>query len=75
MISRYKVGQFVLAFNLVVFMMSVALFGSNIDRSLVDNKNEDWSDRKAQVVTKDIESKLQQTVSNITGNTKDIIIG
>jgi ABC-type uncharacterized transport system permease subunit len=68
MISDYKIRQFVIAVNLVFFMMSLTLFGFNVDRSLAANKSEGWGWSKAQVVTKNIEGKLQETSGNITGN-------
>ena len=68
MISHYKIRQLVIVVNLVFFVMSITLFGFNVDRSLAANRSEGWSWGKAQVVTKDIEGKLQEMTGNIIGN-------
>ena len=68
MISHYKIRQFVIVVNLVFFLMSITLFGFNVDRSLADHRSEGWSWGKARGVTKDIEGKFQETVGNIIAN-------
>lgn len=68
MILHYKIRQFVIVVNLIFFVMSIALLGANLDRSLAANKSEGWGWSKAQVVTKDIKGKLQETAGNIIGN-------
>lgn len=68
MISHHKLRQFVIAVNLVFFLMSITLFGFNVDRSLAANKSEGWGWSKAKVVTQDIEGKLQEMAGNFTGN-------
>jgi len=49
--------------------MSITLFGFSVDRSLAANKSEGWGWNKAQIVTKDVEGKLQETAGTITGDT------
>lgn len=68
MVLHYKIRQFVIVVNLIFFLMSITLFGSNVDRSLAAHRSEGWSWGKARGVTKDIEGKFQETVGNITGN-------
>ena len=68
MISHYQIRQFVIAINLVFFLMSITLFGFNVDRSLAANRRENWNWGRAQVATKDIEGKFQETASNIIEN-------
>jgi uncharacterized protein YjbJ (UPF0337 family) len=75
MISHHKIRQFVIAVNLVFLVMSITLFGFNVDRSLAANKSEGWGWGKAQVVTEDIEGKIQETAGNITGSPKDQMMG
>jgi hypothetical protein len=77
MISDYKIRQFVIVVNLVFFVMSITLFGFNVDRSLTVNKSEGWGWSRAQVaakdqvVTKNIKGKLQEAAGNITGKYND----
>lgn len=68
MISHYQIRQFVIAINLVFFLMSITLFGFNVDRSLAANRSENWNWGRAQVATKNIEGKFQETASNIIEN-------
>lgn len=70
MISHHRVRQLFVVFNIVFFMMSITLFGINVDRSLAATQSEGWGWNKAQVVAKDVEGKLQETARNISGNTK-----
>ena len=76
MISHYRVRQLFVAINIVFLVMSITLFGLNVDRSLASNKSEGWGWNKAQqIVTQDVEGKLQETAPNITVNIKDKSIG
>lgn len=75
MISHYGVRHIFVAFNIVFLVMSITLFGLNVDRSLAVNKSEGWGWNKAQIVTKDVEGKLQETARSITVNIKDKLIG
>ncbi|MCX5964468.1 MAG: hypothetical protein NT070_15435 [Cyanobacteria bacterium] len=68
MVSHYKIRQFVIVVNLVFFLMSITLFGFNVDRSLAAHRIEGWSWGKARGVAKDIEGKFQETVGNIIAN-------
>ncbi len=67
MISHYKIRQFVIVVNLIFFLMSITLFGFNVDRSLAAHRSEGWSWGKRGVTT-DIEGKFQETAGNIIGN-------
>lgn len=70
MISHYGVRQIFVAFNIVFLVMSITLFGINIDRSLAPNQSGGWGWNKAQVVAKNVEGKLQEMARNISENTK-----
>ncbi len=70
MISHYGVRQIFVAFNIVFLVMSITLFGINIDRSLAPHQSGGWGRNKAQVVAKNVEGRLQEMARNISGNTK-----